>query len=320
VPAEIVSVPEQERLHTWSDVVRRPLGHLSRGKFGERVRELAADADVLHLDQAQTAWCDRGTGVPAVVHLHYLIRLDQPRMPRNLRLALWRFMVADAQRRVVRRHRFLIANSTAVADEIRRETPGADVTVVPLVLDPAHYRPALDGGDPVVGFIGSGRWPMTAAAAHRLVDRVWPLVRREMPEARLLVAGRNMDKLGLRPDNSVEIQGAVSSGAEFMRELSVLLFPPVGGSGTKVKVLEALASGLPVVTNAMGAEGVASNDGVVVAEDDETLARATVAILRDPEEQRQRGTAGLRAFEEGHTPQAVAEILVDLYSRMANSG
>ena len=165
---------------------------------------------------------------------------------------------------------------------------------------------SLDGGEPVVGFIGSGGWPMTAAAAHRLVDRVWPLVRRELPNARLRVAGRRMDRLGLRADDGVEIQGEVPSGAAFMRDVSVLLFPPLAGSGTKVKVLEALASGLPVVTNAIGTEGVADNDGVVVEEEDEALARAAVSILRDPEERRQRGAAGLEAFKEGHTPQAAA--------------
>lgn len=320
VRVEVVPVSGQDRLEAWSDLLRRPLGYLSRGEFGERVRQEAADADVLHLDQVHTAWCNLGSRVPSLVHLHFLVHLDQPRLPRNPRAAAWRYGVGAAQRHAARRHRFLVANSEAVAGELRREAPGADVTVVPLVLDPGHYERSLDGGDPIVGFIGTGGWPMTAAAAHRLVDRVWPLVRREVPNARLRVAGRRMDTLGLRAGDGVEIQGEVSSGAEFMRDVSVLLFPPLGGSGTKVKVLEALASGLPVVTNAVGTEGIARNDGVVVAEEDDVLARAAVSILRDPEERRQRGEAGLRAFEDRHTPAAAARMLFDLYSRMANSG
>jgi glycosyltransferase involved in cell wall biosynthesis len=320
IAVEMVPVPEQDRSQAWSDLLRRPLGHLSRGEFGDRVRQLANGADVLHLDQAQTAWCDLGTDLPSVVHLHYLARLDQPRLPRNPRAAAWRFGVAAAQRQAVQRHGFLVANSTAVASELRRDAPNADVTVVPLVLDPEHYEVSADGGEPVVGFIGTGGWPMTAAAAHRLVDRVWPLVRREVPNAKLRVAGRAMDRLGLRAADGVEIQGEVPSGAAFMRDVSVLVFPPVGGSGTKVKVLEALASGLPVVTNAIGAEGIAENDGVVVVEGDEALARSAVSILRDPEERRQRGAAGLQAFKDGHTPQVAGELLFELYSRMANSG
>jgi glycosyltransferase involved in cell wall biosynthesis len=129
-----------------------------------------------------------------------------------------------------------------------------------------------------------------------------------------------MDGLGLRAEDGMEIQGAVLSGAAFMRDVSVLVFPPVGGSGTKVKVLEAMASGLPVVTNAIGAEGIAENDGVVVAEEDDELARAAVSILRDPEERKQRGAAGLQAFREGHRPEVAAGMLFELYSRMASSG
>jgi glycosyltransferase involved in cell wall biosynthesis len=320
VPVEVVPVAGQDRMQAWSDLARRPLGHLSRGEFGDRVRELAADADVLYLDQAQTAWCDLGSSAPSVVHLHYLARLDQPRFPWNLRTAAWRFGVGAAQRVAARRHRYLVANSTPVADELRRERPGADVTVVPLVLDPEHYEQSLDGVEPVAGFIGTGSWPMTAGAAYRLVEHVWPLVRREIPTARLRMAGRGMDRLGLHSRDGIEIQGEVPSGAAFLRDVSLLLFPPVGGSGTKVKVLESLACGLPVVTNSIGAEGVAPNDGVVLAEDDEGHARAAVSILRDAGERRQRGAAGLQAFKDGHTPAAAAQPLYELYSRMANSG
>jgi glycosyltransferase involved in cell wall biosynthesis len=306
-------------VQAWADFVRRPLGYLSRGEFGERVRQLAAGADVLYLDQTQTAWCDLGTDVPSVVHLHYLALLDQPRVPRHPRTIAMRFGVAAAQRYAWQRHKFLVANSATVANELRRWVPRADVTVVPLVLDPEHYPPAMDARDPVAGFIGTARWPMTAGAARRLVERVWPLVRREVSEARLLLAGRGMDRLGLRGDDSVEIRGEVPSGAAFMRDVSVLLFPPVGGSGMKVKTLEALASGVPVVTTAVGAEGIAANDGVAVADDDEGIARATVSMLRDEEERKQRGAAGLQAFRRHHTPGVAAELLFELYSRMASS-
>lgn len=319
VPVEILPVSRQSRTEAWLDLLGRPLGHLSRGEFGGRVRQLAADADVLHLDQTQTAWCDLGTDLPSVVHLHYLALLDQPGVPRRPRALALRFGVAAAQRYAWERHNFLLANSPTVASELRRRAPRADVTVVPLVLDPEHYPPVVDDGEPVAGFIGSARWPTTAAAARRLVERVWPLVRREVPEARLLVAGRGMDRLGLRGDESVVIRGEVPSGAAFMREISLLLFPPVGGSGMKVKVLEALASGVPVVTDEIGAEGVADNDGVIRADDDEAFAHAAISTLIDPVERRQRGAAALQEFRDRHTPAVAAERLYELYCRMTSA-
>ncbi len=319
VAVDVVPVPLQHRAQSWADLVRRPLGYLSRGEFGERVRRLAAAADVLHLDQVHTAWCDLGTSVPSLVHLHYLVELDRPGRPPDLRAAAARFGLAAAEAKAVRRHRFLVANSPVVADVLRRRAPRADVTVVPLALDPDQYRPAAGEAPATVGFIGTAAWPTTAAGARRLVERVWPLVRREQPGATLAVAGRGMQDLGLPSTDGVEVVGEVGSAPDFLRGISVLLFPAVRGSGTKVKVLEALASGVPVVTTATGAEGIAANDGLVVAEDDETLARATVSILRDAEERRQRAAAARRAFEEGHTPAVAADALVELYARVAGS-
>jgi glycosyltransferase involved in cell wall biosynthesis len=315
VPVEVVSLPPQGRLEAWSDLLRRPLGDLSRGEFGERVRTLAADADVLHLDQVQAAWCDLGSHVPSLVHLHYLVRLDRPGRPSGLREAVQLYGFAAAERAAIRRHTFLVANSPVVAAELRRRAPDADITVVPLVLDPELYGPAA-GVPRVAGFIGQGVWPNTAAAARRLVGGVWPLVRRELPDARLLVAGRGMAELGLPVTEGVEMLGEVDSAGEFLRNLSLLVFPAVGGTGMKVKVLEALACGLPVVTTPSGAEGLAPSDGVVVADDDAALARAAASLLRDDEERKQRGAAALVTFREQHTPAVAATTFADLYARM----
>jgi glycosyltransferase involved in cell wall biosynthesis len=320
VPVEVVPVPHQNRLEAWSDLVRRPLGNLSRGEFEKRVRRLAADADVFHLDQVHTAWCGRGSGVPALLHLHYLVELDRPERQPDLPARASRFANAAAQRNAIRRHRFLVANSAIVAAELRRRAPQADVTVVPLVLDPDRYGPACEDTPRVAGFIGSAKWPTTAAATHRLVERVWPLVRREVPDGRLLIAGRDMAELKMNFTDGVEILGRVDSAASFLRSVSLLLFPAVRGSGTKVKVLEALACGLPVVTTAVGAEGIAPNDGVIVVEDDASLARAAASILRDDEERKQRSAAALRTFAEYHSPAVAASAFVELYGRIAESG
>jgi glycosyltransferase involved in cell wall biosynthesis len=318
IPVDVISVPRQDRRQAWADLLRRPLGYLSRGDFGDHVRKRAAEADILYLDQVQAAWCDLGCHVPSVVHLHYLVRLDRPGRPDGLRAAAQLFGLSSAERAASRRHRFLVANSPVVAAELRRRAPHADVTVVPLVLDLQYYPPAGDISL-VAGFIGQGTWPTTAAAARRLVEGVWPLVRRELPEARLLVAGRGMTEIGLLPTPGVEVVGEVDSAAGFLRDLSLLIFPTERGSGMKVKVLEALACGLPTVTTPVGAEGLAPTAGVMVAVEDAELARAAVSILRDDGERRERGAAARRAFAERHTPAVAAGILAELYSRMAAS-
>jgi glycosyltransferase involved in cell wall biosynthesis len=85
----------------------------------------------------------------------------------------------------------------------------------------------------------------------------------------------------------------------------------------KVKVLEAVASGVPVVTTPAGAEGIAAGDGVVIAEGDEALAAAAARLLADADERRERGAAARRAFLERYAPEPATRPLVELYRRMA---
>src|SRR6478672_12724383 len=77
LPLEVVDVtPQNGGWRGRAQMLRRPSGYLSRGPFGDRVRELSASADVLHLEETHTGWCDLGLSVPSLVHPHHLTRLD----------------------------------------------------------------------------------------------------------------------------------------------------------------------------------------------------------------------------------------------------
>lgn len=320
LPVEVVEVaPEpagQARWQQW----RRPRGELGRGRFGSLVRAAAGAADVLHLETVNTSRCNEGSATPAVLHLHYLARLDRSYgVPwrRQFREVL-EFSLAEAVARG--RYRYLIANSPVVADAIRRTAPGAEVVVAPLSLDPAHYPAAPLDGAPTAGIIGTAAWAPTAGAIRRLAFRVWPLVRSHLPDARLLVAGRGTKDLtaGWKV-HGVEVVGEVASSVEFLRSLSVLAYPVERGSGMKVKVLESMASSLPVVTTRAGAEGIDGGDGVVVCREDLDLARAILELLGDAVARKQRGAAAGAAFLERYSPKPATEPVVELYRRMASA-
>ena len=316
LPVEVVDVPpERPSLRLHAERLRRPRGELGRGVFAERVREAAKEADVVHLEETETLWAYRGSA-PAVIHVHYLVRRDRPLRPPWSEAGRELLEFALAERAALRRFHYLVASSPEIEAELRRRAPRAEVVVAPLALDPVHYEPApLD--EPVAGLIGTAAWPPTAAAALRLVKDVWPLVRRAVPGARLRVAGRGMDAL-FQGAEGVEVAGAVPSAAAFFHGLSVLLFPLARGSGMKVKTLEALASGVPVVTTPAGAEGIQGDEGVVVAEADEELANAAAAMLRDEAERRERGSAARSAFERRYSPGPATAPIVELYRRIAS--
>jgi len=248
LPVEIVDVEPPGPLQARLQRITRPLGELT-GAFSERVRAAAADSDLVHLEETETVWCGEGIDKPSLVHLHYLARLDRsfgPPWSKQFREVL------DATRaeHAAARRRYVVASSPLVAQALGR----SDVVVAPLSLDAALYRPAPLDGPPTAGLIGTAAWPPTAAALRALLQDVWPRV--ETPEAELVIAGRGTEQFGGI--------GEVESSRELFQRLSLLLFPLPRGSGMKVKTLEAIASGVPVVTTPAGAEGIEPSDGVIV--------------------------------------------------------
>ena len=307
LPVELVDVEPPGPLRARLQRLRRPLGELT-GAFAERVRAAAADADVVHLEETETVWCGEGVDRPSLVHFHYRVRRDRgfgPPWSRQFREVL---DCVRAEQAAIRRHRHLVASSPLVADELRKRAPRAEVVLAPLSLDPALYRPAPLDGPPTAGLIGTAGWPPTKAAIDLLLRKVWPEVRRRVPDARLVLAGRGTEDLGL---------GEVPSASELFQRFSVLLFPLPRGSGMKVKVLEALASGVPVVTTPAGAEGIADNDGVLVHGSPKKLAAMAADLLLDERARRERGAAARETFEHHYSPAPATEPLVELYGRMA---
>ena len=320
IDVELVDVPDEPAgWMTRARRLRRPTGELARSAFADRVREAARSADVLHLEEVETAWLNDGIGVPSLLRLQYFIRWDRDLGAPWKRRFRHMLEFELAERVAIRRHDCFIPASPRVAGEIRRRRPDAKVELVPLCLDPADYPPAALDGPPTAGIIGTAGWPITAAAMRRLVFDLWPEVRKLAPAARLVVAGRDTKTLGLA-GAGVEVIGEVPSAVDFLRGLSVLLYPLARGSGIKVKTLESLACGVPVVTTPFGAEGVDGGDGIVVATETRELASAAASILNDGNERRERGVAGRAAFETRYSPLPATAPLVELYRLLAERG
>jgi glycosyltransferase involved in cell wall biosynthesis len=317
LPVRVIDVPPEpagwrSRLHR----LRMPAGDLARStEFTCRIREAARDVDVVHLDETETTWCADGIGVPSLIHMHYRALLDRSLgwpWRRQFRQVL---EFAAAERAAMRRHRYIVANSPVVARSVERSARRAEVFRVPLCLDPAYYPRASLDGPPIAGIIGTAAWAPSGAAIMRLVRVVWPEVRRRVPEARLMVAGRGTTSLAGLFGPGVEVVGEVPRAAELFARMSVLIYPIERGSGMKVKVLESMASGVPVVTTPSGAEGVQS-DGVMVEVDHLRLAEGAAQVLRDPVQRREMGAAARRDFERRFTPERAVEPLIELYRRM----
>ncbi len=166
-------------------------------------------------------------------------------------------------------------------------------------------------------FLGHFVHPPNAVAARFVATRVWPRVRSGMPDAELHICGtRAPERLGEDLGAGVHVRGPSPVLTELLADARLLLAPVFTGGGVRIKVMTAMAHGLPVVCNALGKRGL---DGapVLVAEDEAGLAAHTLSLLRDPTAAAEQGTAG-RAWLQAHAdPDSVARDQLRLLAALA---
>jgi glycosyltransferase involved in cell wall biosynthesis len=163
---------------------------------------------------------------------------------------------------------------------------GSTVRVIPNAVHPSDYHdPApRPGGDPVLAFFGHLGYPPNRDAALSLIREVLPRVRADLPGARCLIAGRGPDRMLLALESdSVDVVADPQEMAPLWRRATVLVCALRWGAGSRLKLLEAAACGVPVVATAFSAEGLALRPGrdFVAGSGPDELAGAALALLLD---------------------------------------
>jgi polysaccharide biosynthesis protein PslH len=192
-----------------------------------------------------------------------------------------------------------VAVSREDADRIGRQFGARDVAVVDNGVDTAFFRPDPGAArDPFrVLFLGSLDWRPNVDAVRLLLDEIFPKVRAAEPRATLAVVGRK-PPAGLREavkrSLGAELHADVPDVRPFLHTAGVLAVPLRIGGGSRLKILEALAAGLPVVTTTVGVEGLRLTPGAhcTVADGTDPFAAALVDTLRRPEAARQQAMCG----------------------------
>ena len=204
-----------------------------------------------------------------------------------------------------------------------RARPGREVLVVPNGVDCAAVRPgpSREWERPVLLFTGDMSFDPNVQAACSLAARVLPRIRRVYPEAELRLVGRNPPPavIGLQAPGVV-VTGEVPAMLPHLQEATVYAAPLHSGAGTRTKLLEAMAAGLPVVTTRVGLEGIEAKDGVeaVVADDPDATAAAILHLLGDPAARRRVGDAARRLVENRYDwPKCLAP-LEPLYAELVD--
>lgn len=172
-------------------------------------------------------------------------------------------------------------------------------------------------------FLGSLEWRPNLDAVTVLLDRVFPEVKAAYPSAKLWIVGRNPPESLIRraaETADVELHGNVSDVRPYLSQSAVMAVPLRIGGGSRLKILESLASGLPVVSTRVGAEGLRLTAGVdlEIVDDDSAMARALVGTLSNPSQALLMAEHGRRQVLERYDWDALAIKLEESWERCRN--
>lgn len=293
------------RLHRL--IVRlRPFGCDYTSAIRRHLREHARSLDWVIGNETFSGWLAHATQRPVVLHDTSLRALDVEGGASNAQSAPGIRRMLRAERRLTRITHMHATASRRVAARLAEWAPTAEIAITPVTLDLDHYefipteihRRSLGQAN----LFGTMKWASTADSSRHLIQNLWPVIRSDLPSARLQVVGDGATTL-LRPDaevSGVELHDRVPDIVPFWRQAGVLLFPCGSGSGVKLKVMEALAYGIPVVTTPSGAEGLDLVDGesALICRTDEEFVSGSRQLLGSPEMQERLRRAGRQHLEE----------------------
>ena len=195
------------------------------------------------------------------------------------------------------------------------------IEIIPNGVDITHYRPDFTTEAPAhLIYIGSMDWYPNEDAVAFFADEVFPQIQAKVPDVAFSIVGGNpppqVQKLAER--EGVVVTGRVPEIKPYFAEATVFVVPLRIGSGTRLKILEALAMGKAIVSTTVGAEGLALKDGeeIFIADEPTAFADAVIRLLTDSELRRRMGENGRARVERDYDWRSIGEKLHEVYTKI----
>ena len=196
---------------------------------------------------------------------------------------------------------------------MERAAPAARFAVVPMIHE-LRERGLPFAEREHLFFVGNFRHRPNADAIHFFVKEIFPLVRQSLPEVRLYVVGDHAPaEIAAYETEQMRMLGYVPDLAPLYGRSRVMIAPLRFGAGVKGKISESLAHGLPVVTTAIGAEGMGlrDNEEVLIADTPQDFAAAVARLYRDSGLWQRLADNGYQHIERHFSPPVVGKIIND---------
>lgn len=294
----------------------------------------AEDVDLFQCEALGYADSLLGTNTPTIVTAHNVESLIWERLYQTERHRLKRWFTRHQlvkyeryERAVLQRANRVVAVSRDDATLLGERFGVPDAAVVDNGVDVSYFAAvgATRRPDPKqILFLGSLDWRPNLDGIDLLLTRVMPEVLATEPDAHLTVVGRNPPPAlvrRLRREPNVELHADVDDVRPYLARSSVMAVPLRIGGGSRLKILEAIASGLPVVSTRIGCEGLIFEPGrdLSVVENEDQMAAALVDTIRNPARAAamvRRGRTVIDAhYDWGRLADRLEEVWFDVISR-----
>lgn len=196
--------------------------------------------------------------------------------------------MAQFERDICRRAGHIVAVSETDRTAMRQLFRAERISSVATGVDIDYFAPPATASQPTseLIFVGSMDWLPNIDAIEYFAAEILPLIRKQRPECRVVVAGRrptpSLENLARR-DPGLVLTGTVPDVRPFLWGSMVSIVPLRIGGGTRLKIFEAIAAKLPVVSTSVGAEGLPLEDGkqIAIADNPEAFAASCLKLLAD---------------------------------------
>ncbi len=297
------------------------LGKYCRPEVARHLREvLAAEQyDIILCDFVNAAGVvPFNLGIPVVTFTHNVEAMIWKRHWEVAANPVWRFVfkreyekMRAAELDYLNRSMHVLTVSDTDTAFFAKDLSPAKITTIPTGVDIDYFQPAGGEEPDSLVFTGSMDWMPNEDGILYFVEAILPLIRKQRPQVKLWVIGRRPGRkiqALAEYDPGIEVTGGVEDIRPFIAKGSVYVVPLRVGSGTRLKIFEAMAMGKAVVSTTIGAEGlpVANGSDIVMADEPSRFADEVCSLLASPAERKRIGDAARRLVEEKYSWAAVA--------------
>jgi sugar transferase (PEP-CTERM/EpsH1 system associated) len=230
-------------------------------------------------------------------------------------------LVKQAEIRLCQRADALVMTSERERVVMKKLLPHTMIAVVPNGVDISYFNGASTAEEHRIIFTGSMEYYPNIEAVLFFARKCWPRIREALPDATWQIVGKNplpdVQKLARLP--GVTVTGSVADVRPYFNQATVAIVPLLVGGGTRLKILEAMAMRIPVVSTSLGCEGLAVEAGrhLLVADKAEVFAQSVIELLTHPERRQGLVEAGRELVEAEYSWEKCADRLQEVVAEVA---